>query len=133
MKSLLIAGIAFAVLSTVIGDTAAQIVVITAALAGLAWCVTHLIMPAAGAFARTHRAVGALEDLGSFMADTRVAVTNAEAAARRAATKADELDTRISQRLDLVERHIGMFAAEDALAIRKATAEAIANPEKRKP
>jgi hypothetical protein len=131
MKLALIAGISFAVLSTVIGDTAAQIVVITAALAGLAWVVTHLIVPAAGAFHRTHRAVGALEDLGSFMADTRLAVTNAESAARRAASKADDLDKRMSERLDLVERHIGMFAAEDALRIRQATAAVIPPPETR--
>jgi hypothetical protein len=116
MKYLLGIGFGAGVLSAVIGDLAAQIVVITAALAGVGWVWTRLIVPAAKTLRRTVKAVGTLEDLEPFMSETRAATSDAVHAADKAAGMADQLDAR----LDLLERHVGLFAAEDALRIRQA-------------
>jgi hypothetical protein len=116
MKVGLLAGIVFAGLSTIIGQAAAEIVAIVAALTALGWLWKKMILPAAQVFQRTHQAVGALEDLGAFMTDTAAAVQRAELAAQSAAMKADHLDLR----LDLMERHIGLYASEDAARVRAA-------------
>ena len=116
MKYLLGVGFGVGVLSTIIGDLAAQVVVITAALAGVGWVWTRLVVPAAKTLRRTVKAVGTLEDLEPFMVETRSATADAVHAAEKAAGMADQLDAR----LDLLERHVGLFAAEDALRIRQA-------------
>jgi hypothetical protein len=116
MKVGLMSGTALAVLSTLIGQAAAEIVVIVGALTALGWLWSKMILPAAKAARRVLAAVGVFEDLGEFMDDTRGSVKTAEQAARAAAEKAEALD----RRLDLLERHVGVYAAEDAARIRQA-------------
>jgi hypothetical protein len=132
VKTGLLAGASVAVLSTVVGEAAAQIVVIVGALTAIGWFWSRIVIPAAKTLMRTLAAVGALENLGEFMDDTRASVKDAETAARAAAQKADRLDERMTDRLDLLERHVGLFAAEDAARIRQAMREGPPDVERRK-
>jgi hypothetical protein len=124
MKTALLGSLAVAFLSTIVGDVAAQIIAITAALAAIGWLWTKLLIPTAKTIRRTYQAVDSLEGLQLFMNDTRLAVQQASAVAAEAKAKAEMLDLR----LDLIERHIGLFAAEDANRIRAALQRAAEEP-----
>jgi CBS domain containing-hemolysin-like protein len=114
MKTALLASLSVAFLSTIIGDIAAQIIAVTAALAALGWMWSRMLVPLAKTIKRTLQAVDALEDLQPFMTETRDAVREAASVAAEAKAKAEMLDLR----LDLIERHIRLFAAEDAVRTR---------------
>jgi hypothetical protein len=116
MKTALVASLSVAFLSTIIGDVAAQIIAVTAAFAALGWLWSRMLIPLAKTIRRTLQAVDALEDLQPFMTETRNAVREASTVAAEAKAKAEMLDLR----LDLIERHIGLFAAEDAVRARAA-------------
>jgi hypothetical protein len=116
MKTALLGSLAVALLSAIVGDVAAQIIAVTAALAAIGWLWTKILIPTAKTIRRTYQAVDSLEGLQVFMNETRDAVQQASAVAAEAKAKAEMLDLR----LDLIERHIGLFAAEDAVRARAA-------------
>jgi hypothetical protein len=116
MKTALLGSLAVALLSAIVGDVAAQIIAVTAALAAIGWLWTKILIPTAKTIRRTYQAVDSLEGLQLFMNETRDAVQQASAVAAEAKAKAEMLDLR----LDLIERHIGLFAAEDAVRARAA-------------
>jgi hypothetical protein len=116
MKTALLGSLAVALLSALVGDVAAQIIAVTAALAAIGWLWTKILIPTAKTIRRTYQAVDSLEGLQVFMNETRDAVQQASAVAAEAKAKAEMLDLR----LDLIERHIGLFAAEDAVRARAA-------------
>lgn len=74
----LLSGLVYALLSTVIGDAAAEIVAVVAALTALGWLWKKMVVPAAKAFQRTYHAVDALEELPRFMNETRGRLTAVE-------------------------------------------------------
>jgi hypothetical protein len=116
MKTALLGSLAVALLSAIVGDVAAQIIAVTAALAAIGWLWTKILIPTAKTIRRTYQAVDSLEGLQVFMNETRGAVQQASQVAAEAKAKAEMLDLR----LDLIERHIGLFAAEDAVRARAA-------------
>jgi hypothetical protein len=116
MKTALLGSLAVALLSAIVGDVAAQIIAVTAALAAIGWLWTKILIPTAKTIRRTYQAVDSLEGLQLFMNETRDAVQQASQVAAEAKAKAEMLDLR----LDLIERHIGLFAAEDAVRARAA-------------
>jgi hypothetical protein len=116
MKTALLGSLAVAFLSAIVGDVAAQIIAVTAALAAIGWLWTKILIPTAKTIRRTYQAVDSLEGLQLFMNETRDAVQQASQVAAEAKAKAEMLDLR----LDLIERHIGLFAAEDAVRARAA-------------
>jgi hypothetical protein len=124
MKIAILGSLTAALLSTIVGDVAAQIIAVAAALGALGWIWTRLLIPTAKTIRRTYQAVDSLEGLQLFMNETRLAVREASQVAAEAKAKAEMLDLR----LDLIERHIGLFAAEDANRIRAALQRAAEEP-----
>lgn len=96
---------AFALLASLIGDAATEIVAVTAALAGLGWFWQKILVPVAKVLKRMHSAAEVFEDLRGFMGEARDAVGEIEG---------------LNQRIELVERHIGMWRDEDAIRARAA-------------
>ena len=83
-------------------DAMTTVAVIAAGLAAMGWLFRSVLRPAAGAFLRTYKAVGALEDLPEFMRETRERLE-----------QGSENFRQLEQRLSLAER-AAVSVAEDA-------------------
>lgn len=111
-------------IATAVGDLAMDVVAIGGAVGvivgGGTWLWKRMLVPAAKGFQRTHDAVEALEDLGAFMQEQRDGVRDARVSASAAAASAHALEGR----MDLLERHVGLHAAEEAVTVRALMAQA---------
>lgn len=86
-----------------VSEIATTIAAVAAALAGVGWIYRRILRPAAGAAAKTYRAVDALEDLPAFMRDTKGQLD-----------QGSERFRQLEQRIALAERGATAVAVDTA-------------------